>query len=154
MITQVLPHVILDPYRTLNSTMTVMLYDSTKFQDVSEKSANKDDDFVEYIGIDDATSRLLFSASQADLDDELDLRLSLFQKFPRLHLYSKLRDSHLYIFKNWVIDVVAKSKSINSIRLDLVPLLLECQYRSKLVCKEGIDKCNFLLELLNSAFGS
>lgn len=144
LITQVLPHVILDPHRTLNPTMTAMLYDSTKFQVVNEKSGGKEDDSLEYIGIEDSTSRLLFSASQADLDDELDIRLSLLQKFPRVHFYSQLRDSHLYIFKKWVIDVIAKSKSISSIRLDLVPLLLECQYRSNLVHKEGIDKCNLV----------
>lgn len=141
LITQVLPNVILDVHRTLNPTMTAMLHDSTKFQMLNEKSACKDDDSVEYIGIDDSTSRLLFSASKADLDDELDIRLSLFHKFPRLHFYSQLRDSHLYIFKKWVIDFIAKTKSISSIRLDLVPLLLECQYRSNLVRKEGIDKC-------------
>jgi translation initiation factor eIF-2B subunit gamma len=140
LITQVLPQAILDSHRTLNPTMTVMLYDSTKFQSINEKSGCKDDDLVEYIGIEDSTSRLLTLASQADLDDELDIRLSLLQKFPRVHFYSQLRDSHLYIFKKWVIDYIAKSKSISSIRLDLVPLLLECQYRPNLVKKEGIDK--------------
>lgn len=140
LITQVLPQVILDPHRALNPSMTVMLYDSTTFQSISEKSLSKEDDLVEYIGIEDATSRLVYIASQADLDDELDIRLSMLQKFPRVHFHSQLRDSHLYIFKKWVIDAIAKSKNISSIRLDLVPLLLECQYRTNLVKKEGIDK--------------
>lgn len=62
--------------------------------------------------------------------------------FPRIHLYSQLRDSHLYIFKKWVLDLVVKNKNIGSIKADLVPLLLSCQHREDIVKKEGIDKCN------------
>ena len=55
-----------------------------------------------------------------------------------MQLYSGLRDSHLYVFKYWVLELLMKNKSIASIKNDLVPLLLECQYRDKVYKREGI----------------
>jgi len=69
----------------------------------------------------------------------LDIRSSLINKFPSVHLHSQLRDGHLYIFKKWVLELVAKNKNIHSIKLDLVPLLLEAQHRKAIILREGID---------------
>lgn len=55
-----------------------------------------------------------------------------------MQLYSGLRDSHLYIFKHWVLELLVKNKGIASIKNDLVPLLLECQYRDRILKREGI----------------
>jgi translation initiation factor eIF-2B subunit gamma len=42
------------------------------------------------------------------------------------------------VFKQWVLELLVKNKSIASIKNDLVPLLLECQYREKVCKREGI----------------
>ncbi|KAH9264961.1 hypothetical protein BASA83_011552 [Batrachochytrium salamandrivorans] len=106
----------------------------------SDRPVSKDDGLGEFIGIDDQSSRLLIMASKADLDDCLELRTSLIEKFPVIHIHSQLRDAHLYIFRRWVIDLVVKDRNISSIKNDLVPLLLEFQHRESIVKKEGIDK--------------
>ena len=55
-----------------------------------------------------------------------------------MQLYSGLRDSHLYMFKHWVLELLVRNKGIASIKNDLVPLLMECQYRNKVLNREGI----------------
>lgn len=74
------PHAVLDPHRTLTPTMTSLFYDASKLSPGLEKPAN--DDGVEMIGIEDASSRLVLCTEKSDLDDEeLDVRLSLLQKY-------------------------------------------------------------------------
>lgn len=55
-----------------------------------------------------------------------------------------LQDAHLYIFKHWVLDVIKEKEKISSIRQDLVPLIIKCQYQRKLVEVEEMDKCTSL----------
>ena len=43
LITETPPHVVLDPHRTLNPTMTAMFYDVSNLTAGSERPANKDD---------------------------------------------------------------------------------------------------------------
>jgi hypothetical protein len=49
----------------------------------------------------------------------------------------------LYIFKHWVLDVIKAKEKISSIREDLVPLIIKCQYQRKLVQVEEMDKCTY-----------
>ena len=147
LITETSPHVVLDPHRSLNPTMTAMLYDMTKTMTGSERSIPKDDESMEYIGMDPSSSQLLFTAAASDLDDDLPLRINLLHKFPRLSVSTQLRDAHLYVFKKWILELIVKNKSLSSIKLDLVPLLLDAQYRGDLQRREGIDKCRDFFSL-------
>ncbi|KAH6561216.1 hypothetical protein BASA62_009993 [Batrachochytrium salamandrivorans] len=136
-----------DALRSIKSRIKVeeshndcLFYDAGNLEANSDRPVSKDDGLGEFIGIDDQSSRLLIMASKADLDDCLELRTSLIEKFPVIHIHSQLRDAHLYIFRRWVIDLVVKDRNISSIKNDLVPLLLEFQHRESIVKKEGIDK--------------
>jgi translation initiation factor eIF-2B subunit gamma len=105
------------------------------------------------VALDDKTNRFLFNVSRADLnlkDGKFGMRHSLLNKYPNLTLHSTLRDAHLYIFKHWVLGLLANNTKICSIKSDLLPLLMNCQHRSSLIHKEGIDGSHLLYsELLN-----
>ncbi|RUP21019.1 hypothetical protein BC936DRAFT_139220, partial [Jimgerdemannia flammicorona] len=62
------------------------------------------------------------------------------KRFPRVTLHTKLRDAHLYIFKRWVIDLIAAKENLSSVRTDLIPLLVKCQFQRKLVEREEIAR--------------
>ncbi|KAJ3320888.1 hypothetical protein HDV06_004784 [Boothiomyces sp. JEL0866] len=135
LITDVPPNVLINSFRVQNRTMCALLYDSGSLETGDRK---KED--VEFIGIHDKTSTLLFMEAKADIgDDDLDIRSSLINKFQAVHIHSQLRDAHLYLFKRWVLELVAKNRSIASIKTDLVPLLLEAQHRKLVYNREGID---------------
>eukprot|EP00842_Homolaphlyctis_polyrhiza_P003650 jgi/Hompol1/4286/HPOL_003567-RA len=140
LITDIPAHHMINSFRLHTPTMTALIFDSTQLEAVADKPPSKDNDQSEFIGIDDRTSRLLIMANRADLDDDFELRVSMISKFPAIHLHSQLRDAHLYIFRKWVLELLAKNKSVSSIKNDLVPLLLECQHRESIVRHEGIDK--------------
>jgi translation initiation factor eIF-2B subunit gamma len=57
-----------------------------------------------------------------------------------------LQDAHLYIFKHWVVDLIKEKEKISSIRQDLVPLIVKCQYQRKLVEIEDMAKCKYLCD--------
>lgn len=139
LITDLPPHQIIDTHRVLNPTAITLFYEFKS----EDRPSSREQDNTEYIGIDPRRSQLLYTGSKADMEGSLSLRMQLLTKFPVLSIYSQLRDAHLYVFKKWVIDLIAAKKSISSIRNELLPLLIKCQYRERLAQKEGIDKCTF-----------
>ena len=145
LVTDVPPQILINAFRLNNSTMTMLLYDPLKLEASGETipSSKKQDEeqLSEWFAIHDDTARLLAVQPRLETDDDsIDLRCQLLAKFPLVHLYSQLRDARLYLFKKWVADFVAKDKAINSIKHDLLPILLECQYRDAVAKKTGIDK--------------
>ncbi|RIA91378.1 nucleotide-diphospho-sugar transferase [Glomus cerebriforme] len=125
----------LDLHRTQDPTFTALYYEPKKSEGGGGSGNSK-----QFVGVDINQSRLVYVASGADLDQEFSLRMSLLWKFPRVNIHTTLQDSHLYIFKRWVIDLVAQRKAISSVREHLVPLLVKCQYQKNLLEREGIDK--------------
>ncbi|KAJ3409732.1 hypothetical protein HDV05_004289 [Chytridiales sp. JEL 0842] len=137
LITNYPPHKLLDVHRIQGPAVTALFYEAIKPED--GVNTKKDEEMTEYIGIDHSTCRLLMTEPLEDLDDELPVRMAMFEKFPTLNIHSKLREAHLYVFKRWVIDLVVKSK-VNSIKSELIPLLIQSQFSDRVLKREGIDK--------------
>ena len=68
--------------------------------------------------------------SAADVDESLEVRSSLLRKHPNVTLHANMLNAHLYIFKRWVIDLVAEQKGISSLQGELIPFLVNSQWRS------------------------
>ncbi|KAI9342921.1 nucleotide-diphospho-sugar transferase [Obelidium mucronatum] len=137
-ITNYPPNKLLDVFRIQSPTFTALFHEPLKPE--GEAAAKiKDDDLIEYVGIDHSTCRLLFAVAGDEMDDELPVRMSILDKFPVVNIHTKLRDAHLYVFKHWVIDFLAKSK-IQSIKEELIPLLTHFQYSEKVLKREGVEK--------------
>jgi len=138
LVTDILPHHILDVHRVVNPAMTALYYEDPK---ADAEKTNKEMDTADYIGINPNRSQLIYVASKTDYSSELPFRMNLLQKFPVMDLYTNLRDAHLYIFKQWIFDLLLQKKNISSIRGELVPLLVRCQSASaEWLEKEGLDK--------------
>ena len=85
--------------------MTSFFFDASALEPAER--LNKEEG--EIVGIDNQDMRLLLSVPKADIsDDELILKRSLVSRFPKMQLHSLLRDSHLYLFKAWVLDLIVK----------------------------------------------
>ncbi|KAJ3071835.1 hypothetical protein HDU98_004726 [Podochytrium sp. JEL0797] len=138
-ITNYPPNKLLDVFRIQSPTFTALFHEPLKPDGEAAGSKSKDDDLIEYIAIDHSTCRLLFSVAGDEVDDELPVRMSILDKFPVVNIHTKLRDAHLYVFKHWVIDFLAKSK-IQSIKDELIPLLTHFQYSEKVLKREGAVK--------------
>ncbi|ODQ56202.1 translation initiation factor eIF-2B subunit gamma [Saitoella complicata NRRL Y-17804] len=126
------PYALLDFHRIHSPTVTSVYY--TPVGD----AAPKDTENMLYVGYDDQKKRLLYVKAEADVEDELEVRMSLLWKYPRLRVSTKLQDAHVYIFKRWVLDLIARNDKISSIKGDLMPLLAKAQYQSLLVEKVGM----------------
>ncbi|KAJ3318604.1 hypothetical protein HDU76_000788 [Blyttiomyces sp. JEL0837] len=62
-----------------------------------------------------------------------------FVGYPVVNIHTKIKDAHVYVFKRWVIDFISKAK-LGSIKDEVLPLLIHCQYSDHVLKREGIDK--------------
>ncbi|KAJ3189446.1 hypothetical protein HDU85_003076 [Gaertneriomyces sp. JEL0708] len=139
-ITQLPPHHLIDLHRTQSPTVTTLLYDFQQLEGGAEKPCKQDAEYAQYTGIDSASGQLVFSKAQEDVGDSLRLRMSMLRKFPRIKLYTNLRDAHVYVFKRWVMDIVVADKTISSIRKDLMKYLVQCQYSHQARAKARVNQ--------------
>ncbi|KAJ3010133.1 hypothetical protein HKX48_007571 [Thoreauomyces humboldtii] len=128
-ITDLPPHHLIDLHRIHGPAVTALMYDVSKLD--SKTPGSKRDEYAEYIGIDTEKGNLVFAEPQDSGRDTVRFQIPMLRRFPRLRMYTNLRDAHVYIFKRWVIDIVVKETSISSIRKDLLRALLRCQHSKR-----------------------
>ncbi len=119
----------LDFHRLNEGTCTSIFYNRP-----DTISADEDESKL-FTGLETKTSTLLYTKSEADITDQIEIRMSMLWKFPNVNITTRLSDLHFYIFQRWVLDVVSNETRISSIQSDLLPLLLKCQFQSLLLTK-------------------
>jgi translation initiation factor eIF-2B subunit gamma len=138
LITDIPPDLLIRTHWAENSSLTAFYYDASSIETPEALKATG-----EVVGVDDKTMQLIYTAEKEELKlhgNEVAIKHQLLSQFPNIHLYANLRDAHLYIFKRWVLDLIIKNTTISSIKSELVPLLIECQYRKSVRTREEIEK--------------
>ncbi|KAH7913884.1 nucleotide-diphospho-sugar transferase [Hygrophoropsis aurantiaca] len=112
-----------------------------------EKGASPDEwgstSLVTPIVWDDLSDTLLYVDTPDDIDrngEELEIRMSLLSRhvfYPRAKLSSKLQDSHVYVCKRAVLDVLQQKTQVDSLREDFFPWLCKVQYQQTKRAKYG-----------------
>ncbi|XP_041848896.1 translation initiation factor eIF-2B subunit gamma [Melanotaenia boesemani] len=130
LITDVALHEVVDLFRAHNATLAMLMSKAHEFTETvpGQKGKKKTAEQRDFVGVDHSGKRLLFMASEADLEDGLSVRKSIMKKHPRMHIKTGLVDAHLYCLKKAVVDFLAENKSISSIRGELVPYLVRKQF--------------------------
>jgi translation initiation factor eIF-2B subunit gamma len=125
-----------DIHRSKNSSLVALLTDSTALKPgeiatAKQKKEEQGDLDTQFIGLDSANhnnNRLIFYKSVADVEDELKLRKSLLLRHTNVTIHTKYRDCHVYLFSNWVLNVLRAKKIIASIQKELLPYLVKNQF--------------------------
>ncbi|XP_020608037.1 translation initiation factor eIF-2B subunit gamma-like [Orbicella faveolata] len=150
LVTDIALHHLADIHRSHDSTLSAFLapvpQTSADREAANNPKAKKKTDStgqLDYISIDSRENRLLFFATEADLDETLMIRKPLLKRYPCINIVKNLMDAHLYIIKKWVVDYLAENKSISSIKGELIPYLVNKQFQKhkKLndIISESID---------------
>lgn len=80
------------------------------------------------IGVHPSTERLLFLASTSDYDETLKLSGHLLRKNGEVIVHSRLVDSHIYLFRKWVVDFLSESEEgFSTIKGELLPYIVKKQ---------------------------
>ncbi|KAG1895562.1 UDP-3-O-glucosamine N-acyltransferase [Suillus fuscotomentosus] len=82
---------------------------------------------------DHLSGTLLYVDSPYETDKnrhELELRMTLLSRYPQAKLSSMLLDSHVYVCKRAVLDLLARKTRFDSLRDDFFPWLCKLQYQS------------------------
>lgn len=96
---------------------------------------------------DNSTGTLLYvdTLELADNNpEEIEIRMSLLSYCPRANLSSKLQDSHVYVCKREVLDVLQQKNEFDSLREDFFPWLCKLQYQKTRYNKYGHSEISFL----------
>jgi len=136
MLTEVPLHRLVDLHRTYDTSMTVLVVprvEVTPEVEQTKSSKNKSRDPYagqrDFIAVDEQNQRLLFLNNEADIESEsISIKKSLLRKYPHMKISTHLIDAHVYILKKWVIDYMSKMKTFESIKSDLVPVLVRKQF--------------------------
>lgn len=108
-----------------------------------KNSLSRDNDQIEYIGlsmknVSDSLPRVVWKESKLDAEEDVDMVGSTPKlNFPKPRLLSagitRIRtdwhDVHVYCFSPWVRKLCSARPSLLSIKGDLIPLLIETQFR-------------------------
>ncbi|KAL7411937.1 nucleotide-diphospho-sugar transferase [Mrakia frigida] len=114
---------VLDSHRTRqNATLTTLFYERA---DVGKEGPDRI-----LVGLDKHTNTLLHVQDIEDMDDDIPIRMSMMWKYPNVTLTTKLLDSHVYVFKHSVLELLKVSPQIESIRDELVPWLLKAGFQT------------------------
>ncbi|XP_063795508.1 translation initiation factor eIF2B subunit gamma isoform X3 [Pseudophryne corroboree] len=132
LITEVALHEVVDLFRAHNATLSMLMGKASEPSEhiPGQKGKQKAVEERDFIGVDDSGSRLLLLANEEDLDDGLNLKRSIFQRYPRIRIKMGMVDAHLYCLRKYVLDFLAVNESFSSIRRELVPYLVRKQFSS------------------------
>ncbi|KAK7057263.1 UDP-3-O-glucosamine N-acyltransferase [Favolaschia claudopus] len=81
---------------------------------------------------DKPSTTLLYVDTPDDLDrnsEEVELRMSMLSRYPRSSLSSNQQDSHVYVCKRSVLDVLQEKHHFDSFREEFLPWLCKVQYQ-------------------------
>ena len=80
-------------------------------------------------GIDKRTNSLVYVDEDYGSNEDLDLRMSLLWKYPHVSLTSRFLDSHVYILRRPILDLLAQRPNLGSLKDDVLPWLFKLSYR-------------------------
>ncbi|XP_048579656.1 translation initiation factor eIF-2B subunit gamma isoform X2 [Nematostella vectensis] len=145
LITDLPLHRLADIHHTYDASVTALLAPVPETSADREAASNpkakkKKQQIVQkhYIALDSKESRLLFCASEADLEETLIVRKALLKRYPCINIVTRLVDTHLYIMKKWIIDYLVQNKSISTIKGELIPFLVKKQFQKQKKDKVGL----------------
>ncbi|XP_062571421.1 translation initiation factor eIF-2B subunit gamma-like [Saccostrea cucullata] len=143
LITDISLHNIANLHRTHDASLTMLLsplpsqyYDAVAPGAKSKKQLEKD-----FFGFDEKGERILFTQSEADVDETISVKKSVLKKHPYMCIKSGLTDCHLYLMKKWVVDYLAENESLAYIRTELIPHLVRKQF-TKAKVKDKLPQAN------------
>ncbi|RPD78595.1 UDP-3-O-glucosamine N-acyltransferase [Lentinus tigrinus ALCF2SS1-7] len=103
------------------------------------------------IVFDERSGTLLYVDTPDDVDknsEEFEFRMSLLTQYPRTKLSSSFRDSHVYVCKRTVLDVLNEKSHLDSLKEEFIPWLCKPQYQRTRREKYG----NILSPVTNNVF--
>ncbi|MEE6495254.1 hypothetical protein FKM82_001992 [Ascaphus truei] len=130
LITEVALHEVVDLFRAHDATLSMLMQKAPEPSEhvPGQKGKPRAVEERDFIGVDDTGKRLLFLANEEDLDDGLNLKKCILQRYPRVHVKMGMVDAHLYCLRKYVVDFLAGNELFSSIRRELVPYLVRKQF--------------------------
>ncbi|KAF8891648.1 UDP-3-O-glucosamine N-acyltransferase [Infundibulicybe gibba] len=81
---------------------------------------------------DEPTGTLLYIDTADDQErnsEDLELRMSLFSRYPRTRLSTGFQDSHVYVCRRSILDALHEKKHLDSFKEEFMPWLCKVQYQ-------------------------
>jgi len=80
------------------------------------------------VGLDPATDRLLLLAPAQAFESAFSVRRKVLRAHPSMSFRTDMADARCYLFAHWVLALLQKREDVESVKHDLVPLLVRSQF--------------------------
>lgn len=89
-------------------------------------------EYPDFIGLEDVSSednlkKLIVYSPAANTSSSISILRASLANHPNITIHNQMLDTHLYIFSHWVLDVMKDLPEPKSLRVSLLPKLLELQ---------------------------
>lgn len=135
---------VINKFREHNAAMATLLFPGKFEAGVTvpgPKSKEKPE--RDLIGIHTDSRRLLFLAPTSDFEEVMSINGHLLRKYGKFTIFSRLVDSHIYILKKWVIDLIKKKENMSTLKGEFLPYLIKKQM-TKHICPLDTQKGSVL----------
>ena len=123
LLTEVPLGTVLDTHRAHGGALTALMVQQPPADDQKKKVKTED-----FVVLDEDTGALLMVAQKAELEETLDMRRALVEKYQRVSVRGDLHDVHCYVLAHWVLGLLQAKTEFRSIKAELLPYLLRKQY--------------------------
>eukprot|EP01045_Picozoa_sp_COSAG04_P024847 COSAG04_NODE_3166_length_3098_cov_1.577526_5_plen_439_part_00 len=123
LLTEVPLGTVLDTHRAHGGALTALMVQQPPADDQKKKVKTED-----FVVLDEDTGALLMVAQKAELEETLDMRRTLVEKYQRVSVRGDLHDVHCYVLAHWVLGLLQAKTEFRSIKAELLPYLLRKQY--------------------------
>ncbi|SCM08702.1 translation initiation factor eIF-2B subunit gamma, putative [Plasmodium chabaudi chabaudi] len=131
-------HSLANLFRGENALCAMLLLEEN---DVNNNNKKKKEMNEEYLNLEnnvwvciDKNSKVVSIADAVTMKQDGKLKIPKINllRHKKFILKTDLVDSHVYIFKNYVLDIIEKKKNFSSIKYDLIPYLVNIQNMEKI----------------------
>lgn len=140
---------VLDVFRRHDAAISALFFhtDNTSSTLPTPGPKSKDKTERDIVGVDPATSRLVFLASASDYEETMELSTVLLRKHGRIRLYSKLLDAHFYVIKQWLCQFLSHNRNFTTLKGELLPYVVKKQLSKPLSVKAEHDKTTSVVDV-------
>ncbi|CAD5122526.1 DgyrCDS10945 [Dimorphilus gyrociliatus] len=127
LITDLSFHKLADMHRAKNSSLTIMLAKSLSVGEILPPGGRINRKIEnQFIALDNS-QRLIYMATESDLEDEIRIRHRIIKNYPCINMHSSLMDSHVYLISKSTYDLMFEDTNIIDLR-EYIPLIVKKQF--------------------------
>ncbi|KAI3655850.1 hypothetical protein MP638_007560 [Amoeboaphelidium occidentale] len=140
LITDVSLEFLLEKYRLNNPSVLCLLGDLPKMEQFNPGGGACGKEGKQHVALDNHNHSVVYLNSEEEVGNEIAISSRIFRRFGSINYYPQLKDKHVFIMKHWVVNWMLSREGKNSLKEDIIPMIVKSQFSASRVKKYHMDK--------------